>query len=394
MQILFLSRWFPYPVDNGSKIRIYNLLRGLAKIHDISLISFSDHPNVDRENREMMEICRDVSVVQWKEFQPSSLRSLLGFFSPLPRSLIDTYSQQMEDTIKKKISTSNFDLVIISESQMYVYHPIMAGLTTLFEEVEVGVLINKSEQAHHFLTRMRNWISWKKHQSFLAKTLTANRVCTVVSEAEKNHLAEFLPRTVDIHVIPNGIMYRDYQGLLSTPEPNTMIFTGSFRYRPNYDAMVWFLKEVYPLIRLQIPDIQLKITGDTNGMPLPDSPGVITTGHVPDVKPHIASASLSLAPLLEGGGSRLKILEAMAIGTPVIATSKGAEGLAVEHGKHLLIADTPKNFSDSVISTLRDENLSNHLAHNAKILVEQTYDWSVIMPTFLSVVQKSVSPDS
>ncbi len=190
-----------------------------------------------------------------------------------------------------------------------------------------------------------------------------------------------------LEVIPNCIDVQSYAKFDAAPQPETMIFTGSFRYRPNYEAMIWFIKEVLPRIQEHHPDASLTITGEHADLPLPPGDNVTLTGFVDDIRPLIASSSLSLAPIHEGGGTRLKILEAMALKTPVVSTSKGAEGLDAKDGKHLLITDTPQTFADAVSQLFTQPHLRRELADNAFRLVSEQYDWPAIMPHFVRFVE-------
>jgi glycosyltransferase involved in cell wall biosynthesis len=167
-----------------------------------------------------------------------------------------------------------------------------------------------------------------------------------------------------------------------------LIFTGTLSYFANLEGIRWFLSEVYPIVQSQLPAVKLIITGKNDGVSLPTADNVTLTGFVEDVRPLIASARVSLAPLLVGGGTRLKILEAMALGTPVVATTKGAEGLRAVDGEHLLIADTPAQFADAVIRLLQNGKISQKLADNSCRLVRQQYDWSVIMPDFIKLIEE------
>jgi polysaccharide biosynthesis protein PslH len=153
--------------------------------------------------------------------------------------------------------------------------------------------------------------------------------------------------------------------------------------------MQWFVTKVFPTILEQIPDVRLLITGDHAGLPLPAFSNILLTGYVDDIKPVIASSSISLAPLLRGGGTRLKILEAMALGTPVVATSKGAEGLGAVSGEHLLIADSPEDFACRVMQLLKNPNLHDHISKNGKRFVKEKYNWETAMPHFLQLVESA-----
>jgi glycosyltransferase involved in cell wall biosynthesis len=212
--------------------------------------------------------------------------------------------------------------------------------------------------------------------------------CTVVSEMEKKRLEEMVPGYQRIEVIPNGVDLDSYLGLHTNPNPKQMIFTGSFTYRPNFEAMEWFTSQVYPQVLAQEPDAKLTITGNSSNLQLSNSKQVSYTGYVEDVRPLIASSWLSLVPIFTGGGTRLKILEAFALKTPVIATSKGAEGLDVTHDEHILIADTPEDYTRQTLRLLKDDELRKRLVKNAYKLVEEKYDWAVIMPKFLRLVQR------
>jgi len=167
-----------------------------------------------------------------------------------------------------------------------------------------------------------------------------------------------------------------------------LIYTGSFLFPANYEAMKWFVQEIFPKILLQLPETQLLITGDHADLPFPHSHNVKLVGYVDDIKSMVASSRLSIVPLLTGGGTRLKILEAMAIGIPVVATSKGAEGLNAVSGEHLLVADSPDEFADAVIAVLKDDYLYKKLSANGKLLVSENYDWQSVMPRFLKLVEE------
>jgi glycosyltransferase involved in cell wall biosynthesis len=200
-------------------------------------------------------------------------------------------------------------------------------------------------------------------------------------------LQEVAPDLRRIEVIPNCISATDYVNVLTIPQPNSLIFTGSFRYAANHEAMVWFLRDVYPRIQHGQPNATLMITGDHANLPLPAATGVTLSGHVQDVRPAIAGAWCSIAPLQTGGGTRLKILEAMALGTPVVATPKGAEGLDVVDGVHLLIGDTPETFANAVERVLQEPELRQRLIDNARRLVYSEYEWTRVMPRFLDLVE-------
>jgi glycosyltransferase involved in cell wall biosynthesis len=392
MKILFLSRWFPYPLNNGSKLRIYNLLRGLARHHQVTLLTFVDQRDTDPGVPELRSLCHQIQAIPWKPYNPHSQQARLGFLSLKPRSVVDTYSQEMEGLIKEELSSGDYDLVIASQWAMASYGACFQELPALFEEVEVGLPYQNFADATSLWHRFRFGLTWAKQRIYLKRQLRYFRACTVVSEPERALLSGAVPGYQAIEVIPNCISLADYRDVRGSQQANTLIFTGPFRYSANYDAMTWFLREVHPRIQAQVPDVRLIITGDHADLALPPADNLTLTGFVDDVRPLIHSASISLVPIRVGGGTRLKILEAMALHTPVVTTSKGAEGLDVQHGENLLIADAPEEFAEAVLRLLGDPILRRRIADKGHQLVRERYDWPAVMPHFLDLLERVARP--
>ena len=389
MNILFLSRWFPYPQDNGSKIRIHNLLTNLAKSNEVTLISFVDQAEIDTEYYRQYSGVSNIEVVPWKPYNSRSLKALLGLFNPIPRFILDTYSPEMDGLILNLIERNNFDLIIASQLSMASYFSCFGGIPAIFEELEIGLFLGQAENSKSLLRRFRHRMTWIKLQRYLSWLLESFERCTVVSAQECDLFSQNFPlHRKKIEIIPNCVQMKDYEHVNVDPIPNQLIFSGSFRYHANYEAMLWFVREIFPIILEQLPDTKLIITGDHNNQSLPSTKNIILTGYIEDIKPVIASAWVSIAPLLIGGGTRLKILEAMAIGVPVVSTSKGAEGLDVNHGEHLLIANSPNEFANDVLMILRDRNLREHLVVNARNLVKDKYNWEVVNNRFVQIADQ------
>jgi len=389
MRILFLSYWFPNPPDNGSKLRILGLLRGLARNHEVTLLSFADESQIRSESSEVHALCRVIHLVPRKTYRSGDFRTQLGLFNPTPRYILDTFSTEMANRITEILDTQEIDLVIASQLGTARYRPYFRHLPALFEEVELGVYYDRFRHEPSHLSRLRNGLTWMKHRRYVTGLLQEFQACTVVSEQERQLITQTAPAYHPINVIPNFINLADYDDVVGAPRQNSLIFTGPFHYYANYDAMVWFLKEVYPIIQAHIPDVCLTITGDHANLPLPPANNVRLTGFVEDVRPLVASSWVSLVPLRVGGGSRLKILEAMALGVPVVSTSKGAEGLDLTDGLHLLLGDTAIAFADRVIRILNDSQARQELVKHARQRVEEIYEWGIVMPRFESLVQST-----
>ncbi len=391
MRILFLSRWYPYPANNGSKLRIWNLLRALGQRHAVTLISFIDPAEGQPDLNGLQEWVREVHTVAWREFDPGSPRALLGFFALAPRWIVDTFSPQMAERIRQTLRSQKYDLVIASQVIMGAYARYFEDVPAILEEVELGVYFQQQDRASNPFQKFRRSLTVLKLRVYLKTLLRRFSGYTVVSEPEKKLLESILLDSEQIRVIPNCVELDDYRDVPLTKNENSLIYTGSFRYYVNYEAMQWFAQEVFPLILMEIPSAQLTITGDPAGKRVEPAAQIHLVGLVPDVRPLVASARVSLAPIQTGGGTRLKILEAMALRSPVVSTTKGAEGLAVRAGEHLLVADRPQDFADAVLQLLKDESLRKTIAEAGYRLVEEKYNWRKVLIPFMAWIE-SISP--
>jgi glycosyltransferase involved in cell wall biosynthesis len=283
----------------------------------------------------------------------------------------------METLVKQLLDQESFDLVVASQISAARYVCAENGVRKIFEEVELAVIREQFDSQTDAIRRLRYGLTWWKEKRFTASLLKRFDACTVVSEYERSHLLECVP-DYPVAIVPNGVDVGWYDSDFGDPEKHTLIFPAPLAYFANLDAMEFFLQEVFPQIRSGCPQALLRITGRTDDVPLerlPQSEGVILTGYLDDIRPAVAQSWVCVVPLRIGGGTRLKILEAMALGTPVVSTSKGAEGLAVTPGKDILIADTPAEFADAVLHLLSDESLRARLARSGRRLVEEQYSW-------------------
>jgi glycosyltransferase involved in cell wall biosynthesis len=388
MRILLLSAWFPCPPSNGSRLRVHHLLGALTPRHEVTFLGFADQPDVDPT--ALRGVCRSVQVLPRPPFDPSAWRSRAAWLSAQPRSLVATFSPAMAAAVGEAAAAS--DVVVASQIACAAYAPWFGATPALFEEVELGALHGLLAEGAA-LRRWRARLMWAKLGRYLRRLLPRFRACTVASEPERALLAGVLGHARGIHVLPNGVIARDYAALTAAPEPDTLIFTGALRYRPNYDGIRWFVAEVWPQVRRARPAARLLITGDHAGLALPAADGVECTGFVDDLRPLLCGARLAVAPIFTGGGTRLKILEAMAAGTPVVATRKGAEGIEASPGEELLLADDAATFAAHVVALLGDAALRARLSHAARRLVAERYDWERIGPRFESLVRAVAAGD-
>ncbi len=256
-------------------------------------------------------------------------------------------------------------------------------------------LMERYRSATPHLARLAAWASWRKAYHYERRIVRRFDAACVVSRLELASLRDWgSAGSCSVELVPNGVdCTRNHPGLAS-PQPNHLVYNGSLTYSANYDAMHWFLSEIYPLIKPQQPDVRLTITGSTEGVDLAGlalDAGVRLTGYVEDIRLPVAESTVAIAPIRQGGGTRLKILEAMALGTPVVATTKGAEGLDVIDGEHILLADTPQAFAKAVVELLTNGETRARLARQARRLVETQYDWREIGAQFVALVERTVA---
>jgi glycosyltransferase involved in cell wall biosynthesis len=388
--VLFLSRWYPYPPDNGARIRVYHLLKELSVTCQIDLLSFATREVEENWLNAMGEVCRRVKVVPYRHFQPNSLRAMFGLFSPKPRSVVDTFNDEMAQAVDAWLADGEPDLVIASEIDMAPYALACRGIPKLLEELEVGWRYRSTHEEIGRLARLRSWMSTVKAESYVRRILGQFDACTVVSEPERERLRQIDPNYGRIFVVPNGVDVSEIKISSGEPEPGTIVYAGALTYAANLDAMQYFVGEVFPRIRSLHTQAHLRITGNHQGVKLSsisNTNGVELTGYLPDVRSTIADSRVSVVPLRIGGGTRLKILESLALGTPVVATSKGAEGLDLVPSKEILLADTPESFAKAVLAVLEDDAIWSSLRHDGRMAVERGYSWSEIGSRLRHVVE-------
>ena len=391
MRCLFISRWFPYPPDNGARLRAFNLLKHLSSRYTVDLISFASEPVTDEALAAMRRYCERVDVVRYRPFQPTRWTALAGYFSSRPRSVIDTYSVEMQQRVEQAGRERAYDVVIAAEIDVAPYAMALPNVPRVFEEVEVGKFYERYADERHPLKKLRVALTWNKTSRYVADLLRSFDGCTVASEQEREHMRRIAPgyQPSRVRVVPNGVdLARPTD--FGAPQADTLVYSGALTYHVNWEAIEFFLREVFHLIQAERPGVQLTVTGRLDGVPvdrLPNRDGTVFTGYVDDVRPVVARSWVSIVPLLTGGGTRLKILESLALGTPVVSTRKGAEGLDLIPGRDILIADEPADFADAVLRVMRDANLREALSRNGRRAVTR-YDWQVIGPGFCNFVEE------
>lgn len=392
MHILFLSAWCPLPADNGSKLRIFHILRELARTHTVDLLSFAPEPPGDRALCDLRSICADVELVPETPFANRQVGRVSGFFSSKPRSVVANHSAAMAEAAGRR-GRRHYDLVIASELHMAPYALLIAGVPRMLEEIELTVLRDQFRTQRRARDRLRYGLTWWKTQRYVASTLRSFDAATTVSNAELKLLQPLASARTRLAVVPNGV--DTSVGSFSRPERETLIYPGALSFDANFDAVRYFIGEILPLVRAKRPNVRLRVTGRATPAQiaaLPKAEQIEFTGFLDDVRPAVAGSWAEVVPLRKGGGTRLKVLEALALGTPVIATSKGIEGLALVPERDVLVADTPAAFAAQTLRLLDAPALRASLAEAGQRIVREHYDWAVIGRTLNDVVAACGAP--
>ncbi|MEK7274415.1 MAG: TIGR03087 family PEP-CTERM/XrtA system glycosyltransferase [Candidatus Desantisbacteria bacterium] len=377
MKILFISQRLPYPPIRGDKIRGFNLVRGLSEQHDVSVVSFIRTTKEMADVEALKQYCTSVDVCMLGEWK-SKLNACLGVFTTKPLTLSWYYSKQLWDIVQKKIRDEKFDLLFVMCSSMaqYVFDNDNPKIIDL---VDVD-----SEKWIQYANRTSFPYSWV--YSLEAKRLRRyekdiNKIfnnCLVVTEEEKKIFSSFSLYPDKITAISIGIDEEYFKPLLEEYTSNTIVFTGAMDYFPNIDAMIFFCKEILPLVKEKLPDVILYIVGSSPTQEvqrLANNKDIIVTGYVDDTRPYIGKSAVCVVPLRVAQGIQNKILEAMSMGIPVVTTSFGNKGVGAEEDKEIVVADDKNKFAEKVVEILQNRILRDQLSRNGKQLIGQRYSW-------------------
>ena len=380
MRLLVVSEWFPYPPIAGAKIRAYNLIRQLARLAELDLVAqvrTLTPEQVAAGKDHLSQFCRTVEAVPVVPYQYSAGKALRTLVDPVPPVVRYMRNKPLEQAVVARWS-QGYDAAVatISGYPSATLRSLVAlGVRPLVaDSLELGGFRPKKQTLS--LRRIRNTVTWWHMRRFTRRILRDVDVVTVASDAERELFRDLLHDPDRCIVMPNVLDLRDYEGQYSPRDYNALLYAGSFGYIANYEAMKWFTREVFGHITSR-DNIKVRVTGNTAGRdlaPLQEAcPQIEFTGFVDDIRPYFAESGICIVPILSGGSTRLKIVEAMAWGTPVVSTRIGAEGLAVTHGENILLADTPADFASAIERLIKDRDLWQRIAQGGRRLVEECY---------------------
>ena len=399
MRILFLTPQLPYPPQKGTALRNWGLIAGLSPRHHVSLLSFLSPGQDPQPAPPLSAACARVETVP-QPTRPLSRRLRDLALTRQPDMALRLASQAYARRLADWLVRESFDIVHVEGIELAPYLDVIEAARpqplVVFDDHNCEYLL----QQRVFLTDLRvparwlgaaySFVQWRRLRRYEAQVCRRAGRVLAVSDADAAALQKLVPG-LDVTVIPNGIDTQVYTPTLPRshtlippyPHTPTLVFTGTMDFRPNVDAVLWFAREVLPRVQAAVTEVHFFVVGQRPHRRLDvlrGNPAVTLTGWVEDTRPYIAQAAVYVAPLRMGGGTRLKLLEAMAMGKAVVTTRLGAEGYPVADGRELLLVDTPADFAATVVALLRAPERRIELGRTARAFVEQRYDWRVIVP--------------
>ncbi len=389
MKLLFVTPQLPFPPRQGTALRNWGLIRHLAGRHTICLMSFAapDEP----VGAPLAAACADVRTVPPPHrTRIDRLRTLLSYEADLGRRL---WSPAFAAGLTEFVRQHRPDVVQFEGLEMAPYlRRIEPGVFRVYDAHNAEYLIQQRalgtdlRKPERWPGALYSWVQLSRLRRFEAQVCRAVDAVACVSDADAAALARLAPGVRPV-VVPNGLAIADYDQA-ATPAADRLVFSGKMDYRPNADAAEWFVDEILPRLRAARPAVEFHIVGQRPGARLRrrhGQGGVVVVGAVEDARPHLAGAAVYVAPLRMGGGTRFKLLEAMALRRPIVSTTLGAEGFDVRAGRELLLADHPAEFAARVLEVLGDAGLARALGAAGRAFVEAGYDWRAILPRLESI---------
>lgn len=380
MKILYLLPYSPVEPTFGGALRIYHILNHLCKNYDVTVAGFCTLSEAEAIIQEFPSLRGKLYFVdQSAKFKRRRSYLIRSLFSKHSHWYLLTRSAKFQRLLNELLSREDFDIIQSEFPVMAMYNLKSQALKVLdAHNVEYDNFRRMSKISNPFKKFYYNLESRK----FFKEEIKACKQQDAIFTTSQRDADLLNTHTDDVpkYVIANGVDVEHLQCGKNEKESNSLVFVGMMKYVPNYDGMLYFLDEIFEKIRSEIPDCKVYIVGSNPPQSIKERAGenVIVTGFVKDIRPLVQKASVYVVPLRMGSGTRLKILEAFAMEKAVVTTSIGCEGLKVENEEHVMIADEPEEFAESVIELLRNKKQRKILEKNGKKLVENVYDWKII----------------
>ncbi|MDX6270134.1 MAG: polysaccharide biosynthesis protein PslH [Acidobacteriota bacterium] len=401
MRILWLKTELLHPVDKGGKIRTFHMLRELKREHHVTYLTLDDGSAAPDAAERAQEYCHELVRVEHRtraKFSAAFYVELAAnLVSPLPYFMKKYKSAGMRREIERLVAADNFDVLVCDFLQPSVNVPSRLPLATVLFQHNVEAMIWKRhyEVQANPLKRSYLYGQWRKSHTY--ERAACRRFDHVVAVSEEDR--ETMERAYGLESVsdvPTGVDTEFFRPRgAEQREPHNLVFTGSMDWLPNEDAIQFFTKEIMPRVKQQIPDATLTVVGRNPYASLVElgkrDPSIIVTGRVEDVRPYMERAAAYVVPLRVGGGTRLKIYEAMAMEKPIVSTTIGAEGLPVSNGRELLLADTAEAFAAAIVGVLTDDGAAREMGARAAAAVRERFSWDKVSEAFAESCARAVA---
>jgi glycosyltransferase involved in cell wall biosynthesis len=394
MRILLLTLVVPNPPDSGPRIKTHYLLRYLAQRHLVTLVSFVRSEAEEAAARALTGLCEAVYTVPMQRSRPRDAAYLLGsMVSSRPFLMLRDESRAMRRLLRDLLARDTFDLVHADQLNMAQF-ALSTGLPVVLDEHNaVWTIFARLARQERGLKRLVMELEWRRLRRYEGQVCRSAAAVMSVSVEDRAALLD-AGAAEPIPIIPIAVDVAGIQPVARRPDAQGILSMATMYWPPNVDSVLWFAREALPRIRRQLTDAPFYVVGarpPAEVVALASDPTIQVTGYVEDPTPYLESSALLIVPLRAGGGMRVKILEALARGIPVVSTTIGAEGIDVTHGEHLLIADEPAAFAEAVVRVLRDRALGDRLAEAGRRHALTRYDWRSVCPAVEPVYERALA---
>ena len=398
MRILWLKTELLHPVDKGGKIRTYYMLKELKREHHVTYLTLDDGTATADERAKATEYCHELICIpqaRREKFTPGFyFELLLNLASPRPYAIKKYESAAMLSKITELEREQAFDLLVCDFLAPAANVPRALNKPAVLFQHNVEAMIWKRhyEVQANPIKKAYLYGQWQKMRRF-EQEMCGRFDCVIAVSADDREQMKREYGAQAVFDVPTGVDTEFFRpsGAIEAAK-HGIVFTGSMDWLPNEDAIRYFMREIMPLIKKKVPDASLTVVGRNPPSSLVDlskeDPSLVITGRVDDVRPYIERAAAYVVPLRIGGGTRLKIFEAMAMEKPVVSTTIGAEGLPLTDGVELLLADEPETFGDAVVKVLSDSSWASELGQRAAATVRQHHGWGQVTENFISRINR------
>ncbi len=391
MRILLLTPQRPYPPHQGTTLRNLNIIKELAKRHTVCVLTFLEPDQNPADPGPLPELCQWVDTIPVPQrTMPLRLRQMLT--TRRPDMSWRLWSPTLAERLAMRLAEESFDVVSIEAIEMAPYLSTIEAARPqpriIYDAHNAEWILQKRafstdiKQPRRWPAAIYSWIQWHRLMRYEADLMQRTAYTVAMSEQDKAALYQINP-AASLLIVPNGVDLTAYSQFKGTSIAYDLVFTGKMDFRPNIDAVLWFGQQVLPLIQTQRPETTFAIVGQRPHPRLDilaNMPTITITGYVDDTRPYIAGAMVYVAPLRVGGGTRLKILEAMSMSKPIVSTSVGAEGFPVTNGQELVLADDPQTYAQAVLDLLNNPLRRNQLGQAGLAFAQANYGWDALIP--------------